>query len=242
MAYPQPKQRQQPMLVLDHSTGEFVPVQGSFMAPQPQPRGVLALPPPPAKASQPVQPMALPAIEDRQPVAVEPTEAPKELESVPAPAADLTAAKTEAVPKAEPELEADTPKSVPDKKPKLTANKAVERLSEELERRDTKRGTNKNPMKKPASAMKAIKGTMKKPSSGDVKNKKAKCASSSGTPVDSIQREKTANGTDRIPKGLGRPIPCERTRIRLMPSGCTSCRHVKGCTPSCWLKKGWVSV
>eukprot|EP00438_Fugacium_kawagutii_P009683 Skav208639 [mRNA] locus=scaffold1081:110247:111707:+ [translate_table: standard] len=43
-----------------------------------------------------------------------------------------------------------------------------------------------------------------------------------------------------LPKGYGKRIPSHAVRVKMMPNGCGTCRHVVGCTPSCWVKKGWV--
>ena len=77
------------------------------------------------------------------------------------------------------------------------------------------------PMKKPASVQKNQGPPMKRPAS---------------------KKPHKAEEKDVIPEGKGRPIPSKSKRVKMMPTGCSTCRFVSGCTPSCWKKKNWVEL
>lgn len=53
-----------------------------------------------------------------------------------------------------------------------------------------------------------------------------------------VMKRPSGKSGNRSSKGKG-PIPSKETRIRLMPDGCSKCRWVKGCTPSCWVNRGF---
>lgn len=169
------------MLILDQTTGRFVPLQQSIVAAEP-PR-MLALPAPAATVS----PLQLPAIEDRRPADVpaealpspqasaetlQPASTEMETVNCDAPAAALddgqARATVETKVKAESSEEA-VPKPEEEKKPKITVSKAVERLQNALETRDGKRGTGSMAMKKPGAA---VKNATKKPAAKVAQKKK----------------------------------------------------------------------
>lgn len=78
-------------------------------------------------------------------------------------------------------------------------------------------------MKKPAAAGKAA--SKKRPAAGAV---------SSG-PV----MKRPATSKQVASSGTKGPAPPMSTRLRLRPDGCSKCRHVKGCTNSCWWQRGY---
>lgn len=47
-----------------------------------------------------------------------------------------------------------------------------------------------------------------------------------------------ASGTTRTTTTKG-PIPSEKERKKMKPDGCSKCRHVVGCTASCWVQRGY---
>ena len=112
---------------------------------------------------------------------------------------------------------------------KIPPQAAVARLQEALVKRqegsksDDQPPSKKSKMKRPASALaqKSQGPPMKKPAS---------------------QKAQKPEENHVIPKGNGKPVPSKSRRIKMMPHGCTTCRFVAGCTPSCWKKKGWVDL
>ncbi len=117
--------------------------------------------------------------------------------------------------------------NTPSKKPKEEQEKSEEKASltvnAELEKALETRDKNKKETKeRPEAVPKAGKAqpTLKKPAA----------APKAGTTM------KRPSG--KIGKGKG-PIPSQESRNRQMPHGCSKCRWVMGCTPSCWVNRGY---
>jgi hypothetical protein len=91
---------------------------------------------------------------------------------------------------------------------------------------------NPKPMKRPSASGSALVGVAKQKTSTQMKKPAASKNGQKGTPEVVYQ----------IPPGKNRPIPGKASRVRTMPFGCNKCRGVAGCTPSCWVLKGWVRV
>lgn len=116
----------------------------------------------------------------------------------------------------------------------LTVEQSNERLAEALMER--KKGS-KDPdvtvqaLKRPAAKGQGQKPIMKRPAAS------LKKPAAAVKPCSQTQETKS-----KIPKGHGKPIPSVAKRIKAMPSGCSRCRGVPGCTPSCWVYAGWSRV
>lgn len=108
------------------------------------------------------------------------------------------------------------------------AKKRPASCEEPLEARQTETAVRERPRSE--KKKKGEKPPMKKPASAS-----AGCAVAANRSARSAAAVKYS-----IPKGEGKPIPDRSVRLRMMPSGCSTCRRVPGCTPSCWVKKGWV--
>ena len=91
---------------------------------------------------------------------------------------------------------------------------------------------NPKPMKRPSASGSAFVGVAKQKTSTQMKKPAASKKCQKGTPEVVYQ----------IPPGKNRPIPGKASRVRTVPFGCKKCRGVAGCTPSCWVQKGWVRV
>lgn len=116
-----------------------------------------------------------------------------------------------------------------DKKPNMSVKDSMSRLTDAMNQRGG--ALKKRPAAaleaapKPKAAAKSAGKTMKKPAAA---------------PKEMATKKKQDPETAKIPKGNGRQIPKKEKRVEMVPEGCTSCRRVAGCTPSCWVKKGWV--
>lgn len=120
-----------------------------------------------------------------------------------------------------------TPKkdSLKRKSSKLSVEESNAKLQAALERR--KAGSSKPAaMKKPVAKASTNQKVAKKPGAKTSEKKAVK--------------NKKEKETERIPQGHGKPMPAKPTRLKYMPHGCSKCRKVPGCTPSCWRKKGWM--
>eukprot|EP00438_Fugacium_kawagutii_P013223 Skav204016 [mRNA] locus=scaffold3530:5749:7164:- [translate_table: standard] len=152
----------------------------------------------------------------------------------------------------------DSCEEVVKEKPKMTVEQQLAAL------KASSSGSTGNALKRPASA-KA--GAKKKPAgfqheshealegvSGAVaaeavcqdevepsKKRKGPTSKRGGPPAKKpAARSAGSAGVGTLPKGNGRVMPSKAVRVRMMPNGCSTCREVPGCTPSCWLKKGWI--
>ena len=104
-----------------------------------------------------------------------------------------------------------------EEKPAMAVNAELERALEVRDKsKNEKNGgnaptTGEKPFKKPAAIMKR--------------------PSASGSNL----KRPAASGTTTS-KG---PIPSEKERKKMKPDGCSKCRHVVGCTASCWVQRGY---
>ena len=124
-----------------------------------------------------------------------------------------------------------------EKSPDVTAIAANAMLEQALHQRDRdKQAPSK--MKRPAAC------PLKRPAAAP--KRKADETSDSVNAVGDIPVAKAAK-TVPFPKapppqpkiGNKGPIPGEARRLQLMPNGCPKCRNRKGCTPSCWIQRGY---
>lgn len=108
----------------------------------------------------------------------------------------------------------------------------------------------KNSKKRPASCeeqdqatarMKASPKKEEKTKKNQVKAAQKKPAGRSAGSVNRLTGSAGSSvvGQQKVPKGNGKQIPSKTIRVRMVPDGCARCRRAPGCTPSCWLKKGW---
>ena len=121
--------------------------------------------------------------------------------------------------KVEEKKEKDEEKPAEDK-PAIAVNADLEKALEAREKsKNEKIGGDTSGTKDPKSeGMKKPAASMKKPSSSQNNLKRPAASSHTGT------------------KG---PIPSEKERKKMRPDGCSKCRHVAGCTASCWMQRGY---
>lgn len=105
-------------------------------------------------------------------------------------------------------------------KPAIAVNADLEKALEARDKsKNEKIGGDASSTKDPKSeGMKKPASSMKKPASSQTNFKRPAASSHTGT------------------KG---PIPSEKLRKKMKPDGCSKCRHVAGCTASCWAQRGY---
>lgn len=108
-----------------------------------------------------------------------------------------------------------------------------EQLEEALGARDQSKKEKKEEAEeqKQVSEKKETEQAQKKPA-GQSKSMKKPAAGSMKRPSAVVD----APPVKRHRKG---PIPGPKLRLKLMPQGCSKCRHRQGCTNSCWLGRGY---
>lgn len=112
-----------------------------------------------------------------------------------------------------------------------------------------KRGGDSKIMKRPASklddstdapASQEKRNNNSKESAAMMKRPAAAPKASSSASAAKKKKTKESLTLNQIPRGDGKVMPSKAQRVRMVPYGCSTCRQIAGCTPSCWVKKGWV--